>query len=497
MLLNSTTDFHLLHESSTTPAEELSSDKFDLIAPCLQHGVSISQRARETGVHRTTIYRLVKRFRKDGNTALTRKKRKDKGITEVGAELAEIITAHLVALPHLSYSTVQRLVGRICAKKEWPVPSYWNIYRISKNIPPDLLTLSKDSAEYRRLYELVHRFEANSPNEIWQADHNFMDIFVWDDFGQAMKPILTVVLDDYSRAVAGYYLDFAPPSAQRTALALRQAIWHKQESNWLICGIPERLYTDRGADFTSKRLQTISAELEFELIKGRPYYPQGKGKIERFFESMNQLFLCELTGYTAEDKPPQRPGLTIEELRRAFHKWLIDEYMHRENEDIGDTPFNRWTKSLATPRTPESIDKLHMLLMTISDERLVRRDGIHTLGLRYLNTELQFGYIRERVVVRYDPSDVSQIFVFHENTFVCNAVCADIGDIKPSYQDIQKARSLRKKELHLTISTAQALVKSYSKESARPIPEAKEPETKAPEPPKKTPVLIRRYSVDE
>ena len=72
-----------------------------------------------------------------------------------------------------------------------------------------------------------------------------MDIFVWDEFGQAMKPILTVVLDDYSRAVAGYYLDFVPPSAQRTVLALRQAIWHKQEPNWLICGIPERLYTDR------------------------------------------------------------------------------------------------------------------------------------------------------------------------------------------------------------------------------------------------------------
>ena len=54
------------------------------------------------------------------------------------------------------------------------------------------LTLSRDSAEYRRHYEMIHRFEASCPNEIWQADYNFMDIFVWDDHGQALKPVLTI-----------------------------------------------------------------------------------------------------------------------------------------------------------------------------------------------------------------------------------------------------------------------------------------------------------------
>jgi putative transposase len=345
---------------------------------------------------------------------------------------------------------------------------------------------------------MIHPFEASCPNEIWQADHNFMDIFVWNDLEQTLKPVLTLILDDYTRAVTGYYLDFVPPSAQRTALALRQAIWHKKEPNWLACGIPEKLYADRGADFTSKRLQTISAELEFELIKRRPYYPQGKGKIERFFETMNQLFLCELPGYTPEDKAPQKPGLTLEELRRLFHEWLINEYMQRKHENTGESPFVRWKQRLLVPRMSESLDSLHMLLMTISDGRLVRKDGIHTLNLRYINTDLQHGYMRESVLVRYDPTDVSRIFVFYDNKFVCEAVCPEIADIKPTCQDIQKAKSFRKKHLRSRISTAQALVDLYSKDSARPIPPPTVTEAPVSVPKKKQqPQLIRRYSIDE
>jgi putative transposase len=62
---------------------------------------------------------------------------------------------------------------------------------------------------------------------MWQCDHKFLDIFVWDSSHRAVKPVLTVVIDDYSRAIMGYYLDLDPPSAQRTAISLRQAIWHK------------------------------------------------------------------------------------------------------------------------------------------------------------------------------------------------------------------------------------------------------------------------------
>jgi putative transposase len=105
--------------------------------------------------------------------------------------------------------------------------------------------------------------------------------------------------------------------------------------------------------------------------------------------------------------------------------------------------------------------------------------------------------MRESVVVRYDPMDVSQVFVFHENEFVCIAGCPELCGRKPTQKEIQKAKTYRKKHLRSTISSAKALVKSHSSDSARPIPPATAAEVAGPATPKRQHQPIRRYSVDE
>jgi len=108
------------------------------------------------------------------------------------------------------------------------------------------------------------------------------------------RPWLTIVIDDYSRAIAGYYLGFDPPSSTRTALALRQAIWRKGHSHWHVCGIPEVLYTDNGSDFTSKHIEQVAVDLKIRLVFSTPGKPQGRGRIERFFRTVNEMFLVNL-----------------------------------------------------------------------------------------------------------------------------------------------------------------------------------------------------------
>lgn len=68
------------------------------------------------------------------------------------------------------------------------------------------------------------------------------------------RPWLTTILDDCSRAVCGYTVFLAAPSAMSAALALRQAIWHKSDPSWSICGLPDALYVDRGSDFIRQQL---------------------------------------------------------------------------------------------------------------------------------------------------------------------------------------------------------------------------------------------------
>ena len=94
------------------------------------------------------------------------------------------------------------------------------------------------------------------------------------------RPWLTVVLDDYSRAVAGYALSLDAPSAIQTALALRQAIWRKGDAHWSVCGIRESFYDDHGSDFTSKHLERVVADLHMTVVYSTAGKPRGRGKIE-------------------------------------------------------------------------------------------------------------------------------------------------------------------------------------------------------------------------
>ena len=166
------------------------------------------------------------------------------------------------------------------------------VYRIVRSLPADLVTLAHDGAKvYSETFELVHRREADGPNAIWQADHTPLDILLVRPGGETTKPWLTVVLDDYSRGVAGYFLSFEDPCALHTSLALRQAIWRKEDPRWIVCGIPDVLYTDHRSDFTSRHLEQVSADLKIRLVFSTAGKPRGRGRIERFFDRERHVSL--------------------------------------------------------------------------------------------------------------------------------------------------------------------------------------------------------------
>src|SRR5512142_2532843 len=132
-----------------------------------------------------------------------------------------------------------------------------------RELAPALLALAREGTKaYADAFDLIHRHEAVGPNAVWQADHTELGIWLKDGREQPVKPWLSIILDDYSRAVAGYALSFDAPSAIQTALALRQAIWRKARPGWQICGIPEVLYSDHGSDFTSRHLEQVAADLK-------------------------------------------------------------------------------------------------------------------------------------------------------------------------------------------------------------------------------------------
>jgi putative transposase len=53
------------------------------------------------------------------------------------------------------------------------------VYAIVRGIDPAMRTLALDGEKrYREVFDLIHRREAAGPNEIWQADHTQLDLWV-------------------------------------------------------------------------------------------------------------------------------------------------------------------------------------------------------------------------------------------------------------------------------------------------------------------------------
>ena len=70
-------------------------------------------------------------------------------------------------------------------------------------------------------------------------------------------------------------------------------------------------YSDHGSDFTSQHLEQVSADLQMVLVFSEPGMPRGRGKIERFFRTVNQMLLCGLPGYTPAGRPPAHTVLSV------------------------------------------------------------------------------------------------------------------------------------------------------------------------------------------
>ncbi|WP_244946957.1 Mu transposase C-terminal domain-containing protein [Legionella israelensis] len=338
--------------------------------------------------------------------------------------------------------------------------------------------------------------EAQRPNHIWQADHTLLDIHILNEKDEIKRPWFTVIMDDYSRAIAGYYLSFNAPSSQQTSLAFRQAIWRKKEKNWLICGVPELLYTDHGSDFTSHHIEEVCASLKIQLIFSAVGKPRGRGKIERFFSTINQQLLESLPGYTQHKQPSKKNKfLTVEELDARIKSFILSDYNSQPHSSTKIEPNTRWQQNYFLPQFPESQEVLDLLLLTVAKPRTVHRQGIKFQGFRYLSPILA-GYVGEKVVIRYDPRDMAEIRVFYQNKFLCRAFAQELESQTVSLKEIIKARNLRKKELQRNIKERRSLVDSIlnihpSVQEASKTQSCKEDKTQKP---KKKSNPIKRYT---
>src|SRR5207237_2316717 len=98
--------------------------------------------------------------------------------------------------------------------------------------------------------------------------------------------------------------------------------------------------------------------------------------------------------------------------------------------------------------------------LTSTEPRRVQQDGIRFQGYRYIDPTLA-GYVKEEVVIRYDPVDLAEIRVFYHDRFLCRAICQELAGQTVSLKEIKKARAQRRKQVKEGLSTREALVEQF------------------------------------
>ena len=125
------------------------------------------------------------------------------------------------------------------------------------------------------------RFEAAHPNDLWTGDA------LHGPAVAGRKTYLFAFVDDHSRAVMGHRFGYAEDTV-RLAAALRPALASR--------GVPAAAYVDNGSAFVDRWLLRACAVLGIKLTHSTPGRPEGRGKIERLFETVRGQFLVEVTG---------------------------------------------------------------------------------------------------------------------------------------------------------------------------------------------------------
>ncbi len=161
------------------------------------------------------------------------------------------------------------------------------------------------------------RFEASRPNEIWTGDALHGPRIA------GRKTYLFAFIDDHSRAIVGHRWGFAEDTV-RLAAALRPALASR--------GVPEYVYVDNGSAFVDSWLMRGCAKLGIKLVHSAPGRPQGRGKIERFFRTVNGEFVVEIA---SGDGEPGRQIRDLSELNRLFTAWVESVYHARTHSETG------------------------------------------------------------------------------------------------------------------------------------------------------------------
>jgi putative transposase len=248
-----------------------------------------------------TLERWLYAYRQGGLEALRPRTRSDKGrgryLTD---ELRQLICDIRREHPNASARLIVRTLeadGRLEAGTIKPS----TVRKLLREQGLDRVAVRDGSGAKTRL-----RWQAAAPDALWHADVCHGPTL---QLGGVRTPIrIHGMLDDCSRFVV---------ALETHASEREQDMLHVLTRALRLHGKPDMLFLDNGSTYRGEVLQTACSRLGISLVHARPYDPEARGKMERFWRTLRQGCLDHLGHVGTLDDINQRLAMFLE---RHYHR---------------------------------------------------------------------------------------------------------------------------------------------------------------------------------
>ena len=368
--------------------------KFGIIAPAINktHDFSSNEKffdalsnqkftfkGKEYQFSKSTLKRWYYIYSNNGFSKLQKNERTDKNISRKLSNnvIQRIITIRQNYPNSTGTSIYNKLIDEHYINKN--TVSLCTVLRFLKN---NNLKSSQISNVERRMFEMEH------VNDCWQSDTSDGPYITIDGVKKRAK--LIMFIDDKSRMIMGFDFFF-----HDTALNM-QSVLKKAVKTY---GIPKKLFVDNGGPYSNKQLSLICASLGIILINAKPYSPESKAKIERSFRTIKDGWMrCN----------DWNEFKSLEDAKKSLQSFLYNNYINKIHSSTNQTPNERWHNeyNLIKYKDEDLVDKMFLHRVT----RKVRKDM--TIKINNTFYEVPFKYVGLITEFRYNPDDLSEIYIF-------------------------------------------------------------------------------------
>lgn len=400
--------------------------------------------ATELGYSRAQVYVLLGRYLADPRltSLLPRRRGPERGGSRLTGQVDQLVEDAIETV----YLTQQRPritdlvteIRRRCRALGLSAPSRKAVTARVRLKPRNVIVARREGRKAARdLYDpATGTLVAPWPLSLVQVDHTLVDVIIVDSLTRApiQRPWLTLAIDVCSRCVVGFCLSLEPPSATSVALCIAHAVLPKDswlaargiEGDWPVHGLFERLHLDNAKEFRSEALRRGCEQYGIAIDYRPVRTPHYGGHIERLIGTMmGKVHL--LPGTTFSDvrakgdlDPQKSAAMTLEELERWLTHAITGVYHRTEHRALSAAPLTAWHRGIVGDATtpgrgePTAAPDPRRLLIDFLplERRLIRRDGVSLHSIHYWSDVLRT-WIGEpqKVIVRYDPRDLSRIYL--------------------------------------------------------------------------------------